>query len=166
MYNNTENFGEDYIIAEFEVPEFIKHDRSRNWYIIAAVAALALLVYAYFTKNFLFAMIIIIGTLIMILRDGQDPSMIGVQINSDGVIVGNRFYDFDELKDFSIVYKPREDNKNLYFEFKNPIKPRLSFPLGDLNPLEMREELIKYLPEDYERENIPLSEGLTKKLKI
>jgi len=51
-------------------------------------------------------------------------------------------------------------------EFKNPIKPRLSIPLRSLDPLTIRNYLVKYLDEDLERTEPPLSEQLTKRLKL
>ena len=50
--------------------------------------------------------------------------------------------------------------KNLYFEFKSVVRQRLSIPLEGENPLPIRENLLKYLPEDLERTNRPLSEEL------
>ena len=42
------------------------------------------------------------------------------------------FYDYDDLKNFAIVYKPRLAAKNLYFEFKNVVRQRLSIPLDEV----------------------------------
>src|SRR3989339_159307 len=46
------------------------------------------------------------------------------------------------------------------FEFKNVLRPRLSISLENMDPLTIRESLLKYLPEDLERTNRPLSEEL------
>lgn len=148
------------------VPEYEKHERSKRWYIIAAVVGVFLIVTAIYTKNFLFAGIIIIASLIIILNDGNEPLEIKISLTDDGVQVGSKFYDYDEVKDFAIVYKPKIGVKNLYFEFKSPIKPRISIPLFDLDPIAIREKLLKYLPENLERTDQSLSEGLSKLLKL
>jgi len=153
-------------IVGWETPEYEKHERTKLWYIIAIVTALLLLLFAFLTANFLFAVIIIIVSLVIILHDSREPDMIKVSLTDEGVIVGRKFYDYDELKNFSIVYKPRQDVKNLYFEFKSAIKPRLSIPLGDMNPLSIRKNLLKYLEEDLERTDQPLSESLAKIFKL
>ena len=67
---------------------------------------------------------------------------------------------------FSVVYKPKQEIKNLYFEFQNSIKPRLSIPLNNINPINIREYLLKYLKEDLTRKNIPVSEELAKLFRI
>lgn len=153
-------------IISWKIPEFDKHKRELGWYIVASIIAILLLIYSFFSSNFLFAVIIIIATLVIILHDGREPMMISFSITDEGVIVGKKFHDFDELKDFSIVYKPRQNIKNLYFEFKNVIRPRLSIPLVKMNPLPIRKILLKYLPEDLERTDQPLSEFFGKLFKL
>ncbi len=153
-------------IMSWQVPEYEKHERNKSWYILAGVIGLLFLIYAVYTKNFLFAVIIIVVALIMILHDSREPDLIKVSITDEGVIVGRKFYDYDEIKNFSIVYKPKQEVKNLYFEFKNVLRQRLSIPLQDMNPLSIRENLLKYLPEDLDRTDQPLSEGLAKMFKL
>ncbi|MDP2708981.1 MAG: hypothetical protein U1C57_02010 [Candidatus Doudnabacteria bacterium] len=153
-------------IIGWKIPEYDQHERAKNWYIAAAVVAALLMVYSFFTGNFLFAAIIIIGAFVIIIHDGQEPVKIDFAITDEGVLVGNNFYDYDALKDFSLVYKPRQGVKNLYFEFKSAVRPRLSIPLHDNNPLPIRENLLKYLPEDLERTDQPLSEALAMLFKL
>ena len=59
-----------------------------------------------------------------------------------------------------------EDNKNLYFEFNNVLKARISIPLEDMNPVKTRKHLLRFLSEDLERTDIPLSESLSKIFKL
>ncbi len=158
------NYGEK--IISWSIPEYDKHERQRNWYIVSAVVGLIFLIYSFFSGNFLFAAIIIIGAFVVIIHDGQEPMAIDFVITDEGLIVGRKFYDYDIIKDFSIVYKPRENIKNLYFEFKNVVRPRLSVPLKSMNPLPIRDNLLKYLPEDLERTDQPLSEALAKMFKL
>ena len=153
-------------IMGWRVPEYDKRVREQGWYIGAAVVAVILMIYAFLSGNFLFAAIIIIGAMVIIIHDGQEPMKVDFSITDEGVIVGKKFYDYDEIKDFSIVYKPHQDVKNLYFEFKNVVKPRLSIPLNNNNPLPIRENLLKYLSEDLERTDQPLSEALAKMFKL
>ena len=158
------NYGEAF--ASWQVPEYEKHKRTKQWYIGAVVLDLLFLLYAFWTANFLFAVIIIVATIVIILFDSREPDMVNISLTDEGVVVGRKFYDYDELKDFVIVYKPRLEVKNLYFEFKASLKHRLSIPLMEMNPLPIRENLLKYLSENLERTDEPLSEGLAKMLKL
>ena len=158
------DFGKEYF--KWQVPEYEKHNRSKAWYILASVFAIVLLLFSLKTGNFLFAIIIMVAALIIILHDGKEPDMVDFVIYSEGLGIGKKFYDYDEIKNFSVIYKLSKNIKNLYFEFNGAIKPRLSIPLGDINPLQIREILLKYLKEDLERTDEPVSEGLAKLFKI
>lgn len=166
MENKENNIKLGKEIVSWYVPEYIKHERNKLWYILAIAAGLGMLVYAFLTSNFLFAVIIIIASLVIILNNGKEPGKVLIIITTEGIIVGKKFYDYDEIKDFSVIYKPRSGIKRLYFEFKSPVRQRLSFPLGDMNPLPIRDNLLKYLHEDLERNNEPLSESLAKLFRL
>ncbi len=162
--NEQIDYGEE--IIGWEVPEYDSHERSRAWYILAGLVALCLLAYSFWVSNFLFAVIIIMAGLVIIIHDGRRPDLVRFSITGEGIVIGRKFYDYDEIRDFAVVYKPKQGVKNLYFEFKSPIKHRLSVPLLDKNPLLIRENLLKYLKEDLERTDQPLSEGLAKLFKL
>ncbi|MDA3840787.1 MAG: hypothetical protein PF572_06935 [Patescibacteria group bacterium] len=163
MEENTQDNIEE---ITWKVPEFEKHERSKNWYIVAGLISVFLLIFALFTSNFLFAVIIVTAALITIIHDGKDADLVDVIIDDEGIIIGRKLYEYDDLKNFSVLFKPKENLKNLYFEFNNPAKQRLSVPLLDNNPLQIRDFLLKYISEDLERTNMPLSENLSKLLKI
>jgi len=148
------------------VPEYDKHEKGGGWYIFYSLIAFLLILYSFLSGNFLFAVIIIIAAIVIVLRDGQEPDFVKISLTEEGVIVGRKFYDYDEFKNFSIVYKPKQEIKNLYFEFNNSLKPRLSIPLKKMNPLLIRKSLLRYLPEDLDRTDRPLSEELGKLFKL
>ena len=165
VQNQTGNDQGDELVS-WQVPEYEKHQRSQTWYILASIIGLLFVFYSIYTRNFLFAVIIIVVALIIILHDSREPDLVKVSLTSEGIILGRKFYDYDEIKDFSIVYKPRQGVKNLYFEFKNVVRQRLSISLENINPLSIRENLLKYLPEDLDRTDHPLSERLAKMFKL
>ncbi|MFA5109364.1 MAG: hypothetical protein WC458_02380 [Patescibacteria group bacterium] len=162
----------------WSVPEYRSPKRSRNWYLIASIFILICLFFCFFTfrawhlvflglsANFLFALIIIIAAIIMIINENRPPLMVDIELGPEGVKIGQKFYDYDAFKNFSVLYKPKQSVKNLYLEFKGSVRPRLSIPLRRLEALNVRNFLIKYLEEDLERTDIPLSEQLTKLLKL
>jgi len=162
----------------WQVPEFKKHQRGRTWYIITGLLVFFCLFFSFFTfqswhlvplglgSNFLFALIIILSAIIMIMNDSQKPLMVDFEIGPEGVKIGRHFYDYDQLKNFSVLYKPKDSIKNLYFEYKNTMHPRLSVPLRRMDALTVRNFLVRYLDEDLTRTVPPLSEQLTKLLKL
>ncbi len=165
MENQQENIEEE-VFASWEVPEYNSHNRSFRWYTIAISISLILLLISFFTQNFLLPVIIIIVAFIFIMQHGQEPERVIINLGHEGIDIGQKFYDYDEFKHFALVYKPKLNDKNLYFEFNNAFKTRISIPLENMNPIELRNHLLQFLDEDLERTDIPLSESLSKMLKL
>jgi hypothetical protein len=148
------------------VHEYEKHERSKKWYVYAIIITTLLLIFSVFTGNFLFAIIIIAFAIITILNDGSHPQRVKIILSIDGVRVGRKFYDYDDLKNFAVVHKERMNISNLYFETKNFFNHRISIPLEDQDPIQIREYLVRFLKEDYERTDLSLSETFARIFKI
>ncbi|HCC22937.1 TPA: hypothetical protein DF272_02045 [Candidatus Falkowbacteria bacterium] len=158
-----EDIGE--VLFEWSAPEFERHDRSRIWYIATGIALAAVLIYAIVTMNFLFLVIILLVSLILVMQHYLDPKDITVKISTSGVLVGQRFHYFQDFKVFWLAYYPPEV-KNLYLEFRGMRRDKLSLPLGDLNPLDIRSALESYIEEDLRRENEPIEDYLARRIKL
>ncbi len=163
---------------KWPIKEYHSPERSKSWYIIAGVFLLICFFFCFFTikawhisalgynSNFFFALILILSSIIMVINSGRKPLEVEFELGPEGIRVGSKFYDYDEIKNFSVIYKPKQSIKNLYFEFKNTIRPRLSVPLRRMDALTIRNFLVRYLDEDLDRTDAPLSEHLTKLLKL
>jgi len=152
-------------LIHWTVPEYHVHDRSTRWYMLASLIGTALFVFSIFSANYLFAIIIIVVAITMILQERTDAPMIEFSINKGGISLGAKEYEYGMFKNFWIYYEPSEA-KTLFFEFKNGVRPRLSIPIENKNPLRIRSLLLQFLTEDIDRENEPLSEQLTRLLKL
>ena len=91
-------------IVEWDVDEYPQHIRSRLWYVLAGLVSVGLVIYSVATSNFLFAIIILMGSVLMLLSIFMKPARIPVVITSTGIIIGDLYYDYQAVKDFSIVY--------------------------------------------------------------
>ncbi len=152
-------------LVEWLIPEYREHARSRRWYLISGAILLLLLTYSLLTANFLFALIIIIASIIVILQDKHEAPKITFSVTEAGIGLGQDFYDYAKLQSFWLYYEP-DEAKTLFLEFKNRIRPRLAIPLFNKNPLHVREHLLKFLNEDISKANEPVSEQLSRLLKI
>ncbi len=158
------NYNPDKI--SWQIPEHDYYKRSWKWYLIASIIAIALIVYAIFTANYTFIIIIVIASALIFFTYDREPNMINFSLEEEGIIFDTRFYDYDEIKNFSVIYKPKENVKKLYFLLNNSLKPRLSIFLEDQDPVAIRNFLLEYLDEDLERLNEPISETISKKLRL
>lgn len=152
-------------LLSWTFPEFTPHERGRGWYIGFLLSVGVLSGIAFWSKNYTFIAVIILAAFILILRFRKQPIDIPIVITEKGVTVGGRNYEWSELKEFWIVYKPPHI-KQLYLNFKRPIRPEMNIGLVNQNPLKVREILREYLLENIEREEEPASEILSRYFKI
>jgi hypothetical protein len=154
------------IVYHWTVKEYEKYPRGRSWYIGAGIIAVALLAYALFTGNNIFALIIILFTIVLYLQEMHDPLDIDFAITQTGIVLGIKYYRFSELENFWIIYAPDQGVKNLYFSPTGYIKHRLQIPLLDYDPRPIRDYLNQFLIENLEEEEEPWSEKMARLLKI
>lgn len=151
-------------IFAWEIEGIEKYERPLVWYVFSGLIGAGLLVYSVWTVNFLFAVIILMFAVITILNEMRNQFIIECKMMENGIMLGDHHYRWKEMETFWIVYQPQEV-KNLYLELKG-IRPRLSIPLNGQNPNKIRDFLRKYVREDLEREQEPLSEYIGRVLKI
>jgi hypothetical protein len=152
-------------LISWEVDEFTKHSRGPVWYTFATIAAVALIVYALFTQNFLFAVIILMFGVIYFLSSFQEPARLEVAVTDNGVVIGNSFVPYRDIKTFAIVYEPPEV-KNLYVELKSRWRPMLSIPLESINPVEVRDLLLPFAIENLEHTEETLTDLVSRLYKL
>ncbi len=151
------------ILLEWKAREFIQFERHPSWYLAGGFIAAILLIIAVATLNFLFALIIIMIGLIIYIYTQKTPEYLNVQIAKTGMKINKRFFSYgDEISAFWILYKPPE-LKNLHFERKSTVSPNLVIELEDMDPIKVREILLKYLPEDTTQEE-KASDRISRKL--
>ncbi len=163
-YENQEPYiGEE--IFRWEVDEYVRHERGPVWYAVAFLVGLSLVLYAIVTRNFLFAIVLIMAGVIIALSALREPQRIPFMVTTRGVALGSQFVPFRELKSFWILYEPPQ-LKNLYVDFRSPITPHLVVPLEEQDPLELRKTLLEFLSENASQEEESMSEILGRLLKL
>jgi hypothetical protein len=163
MVDTIQNKGK--VLIKWHFPEFEQPERTLSWYIILFIIFGALLTYSVLTLNFLFAIIVVMIVVILFLHQRKDPLELEIKIMEAGIEIGDKFYAYKDLDKFFIIYEPPEIS-NLYIEFKSNLKPDLSIPLKDQNPVKVRDILMDFLLEDIDKEEEPTADFLTRWLKF
>ena len=151
-------------LYEWSFPEYEKFSRGKWWYIIVCGLGVVFVLYGMFTGNFLFSLIIALFAIILFIQQHQDPHKISFAITDLGIIVSSRFYEYNELEAFYLIYEP--PTKTLFFETKTLIHPLIHIPLTDQNPLDIRFTLLEFLPENLEKDSEPSSEIAARNWKL
>lgn len=148
---------------EWKTPEFEYYKNSQSWFITVGAIAGILFLIAVFTKNFLFGLLIGISYFLIITYSSKKPDDVKLSISPKGIKINNTLYEFENLKSFWIFYNPPEI-RELSLRSKKMIMPYIKVPIGDINPVEIRRILIKYLPEKKHKESA--IDNITRNLKF
>ncbi len=153
-------------LISWKFPEYQAHKRGKVWHISFFTVGAISAVYAFFTANFLFMMIIVITWIIIYVTGRRKPKKLHFLITEDGIEVENhKFYPWDTINKFWIIYNPPE-SKFLYFNFKSSLRPDLVIPFERANPIKTRETLLRYIDEDLEKEDESLAEMMNREYKL
>jgi hypothetical protein len=152
-------------LLNWHFPEFEKYERTPAWYIALFIIAGALLVYAILSESFLFAVIIVMSTIIILLWHRKEPAELDINIMEAGIEIGNKFYMYKEIKSFFIIYEPPHVT-TLFIQLKTNTKPRISIPLNGQNPVKVRDLLLNFVEEDVDKNDEPGSDYLVRALKL
>lgn len=161
----TQNTITGEIIHEWTVEEYDRHQRGLLWYVLMISVGMILVIYGFVSNNFLFSLIIVLSAIILFIQSYQAPAQVMFRITELGVLLGNRFYNYSELKNFYIIYQPPEV-KTLFIEPKSGLRPVLRIPLLDQDPLDIRDAMTTFMEEDFEREAEPFTDLFARRWKI
>ena len=151
------------INIEWEAPEFQKYEKSRIWFIVAALFALIFFALALLMRNFIFAFMIILMILSVFLYATKQPRIIRFKISGEGIYVENKLYPYDGIKSFWIDYEP-PDLKQLLIVGKKRFSSLVSIPLADQDPVQIRTSLLKFIPEEKQEQSI--SDAIARRLRF
>lgn len=163
MANPQEPRGD--VLMEWSFPEFVRHDRGRGWYVGYILVTLGLLTFSFFSRNYTFAMFIVLLTLVLIIRFRRQPLPVHFAIRDEGIEVDNEYHPWRELKEFWVIYRPPMVKK-VYFTFKSGLRPEMAIALENQNPVRVRQLLSERLLENATREEEPSGDQLSRTLKI
>ena len=157
-------FGE--LVMYWTVKDFHRHERSILWYVLFFVIGIALILYAILTANYIFAVLLVMIGAFMVIRHFQDPQDVPVVILTTGIAIGNHYHEWDEVKDFAIVYEPPEVRK-LYVDFNRLRHPYVSLDIPEeMDPNDLREAMLEFADEDLDRKDEHLTDLVSRLYKF
>ncbi|MEK7576575.1 MAG: hypothetical protein AAB482_02665 [Patescibacteria group bacterium] len=140
------------ISIAWKAPEYVYYKKSPDWYWSLGILGAALIGVALWQNNFLFALITLVGTFAIALYAVRKPRTIEIKISIKGVEIDNTLYPYESLKSFWIFYRPG-GVKELSLMSEKMFMPRIAIPIGDIDPVELRDLLIQSIPETAQEES-------------
>jgi hypothetical protein len=134
------------IFYSWRAPEFEVYEKSKRWYIIAALFILAMITYALFTDSPIMAITYILIGIVGYIYSQKDPRVVTFSITSEGVLADKELYLYENIFSFWIFYEPTH-TKIISLHTKASMLPFVHIPIGDEDPVKLRELLLKNIPE-------------------
>jgi hypothetical protein len=153
------------VVFSWRCHDYVKYQKNTIWYLASFLITASMVVWAIYTLNYLFAVFLVLFYLIVIMYEFKEPEVVDCIITPDGIKHGKHFFFYNSVDNFFIIYQDK-GIKNLYIDFKNPLKGRVIMDLNGLDVIKIREFLLQFLKEDLEREAEPISERLRRLLRI
>jgi hypothetical protein len=116
-----------------------------DWYWAVGIIAVSIAATAYILDNILFAVFIVISTIVLFLRTLQKPREMTYSITQKGIWINKEFHGFRTLESFWI--DDQEDPPLLLLKSKTLLMPLLSIPLEDVDHEALQAYLVLVLPE-------------------
>ncbi len=133
--------------------EYIQPENGKERAILAGILAAGFFIGSLIIKNYLLAIIIGLAYSIIYIYSVRKPLMIDFALTRRGIQVGNRVYEYDNLKSFWVFYAPPE-LKELSVQSKKTLMPYIKIPIENVNPTQLRSILLKYIPEKKQEESV------------
>jgi hypothetical protein len=137
---------ENDIIYSWAAPEFLYHKKSLSWH-LAVYSVILLLVGVMFILKQWFAIPVFLLIAVLIYQYAEvKPRNVDVAITRLGIMVGEKFYPFSEIRVFWILYNP--PLKQLNFELTKRFSPVISVSLKGVDSGSVKDILSINIVED------------------
>lgn len=101
---NEAEVGQNEVIAEWSAQEFIEQQKNAKWYLMLVVIAVLLsLILFLITKEIMSVVVTLLLALAVGVFGSAKPKIVKYTIDSLGVAIDNKHYNFSEFKSFSII---------------------------------------------------------------
>lgn len=144
--NEEKNAFHDHVIS-WEAPEYVKHEKTLLWFIIAAIMAILLIIYAAIVSNWTMIIAIVVVSAIYVWMHGQAPRHVKIMISKTGIKFGDKEIPYQNIARFWIIYNPPHV-KTLNIKSNSRFYPDLAIELGDQDPAELRTFLCAHVREE------------------
>lgn len=134
------------VLIHWKAREFEEPVRSRKWHLFAALILILIIAFAIYMDAMVMAITFILIGIVGYVYMGKAPRVLNFMITYDGILAGKELYNFKTLKSFWIFYE--ENLKVISIHTDGYLSPYVHIPLADQDPVEIREILIKYVPEE------------------
>lgn len=141
------------MIIEWETYEYEPRERSNNWYWLVGLVSVGLVIMAIVLKNFLLAILVLLGAFTLMLYAARKPRVVKVAVSRRGVQIHQNLFPFHSLRSFWV--HDDEVERKIIIRSEKLLMPHLHIPLAEeVDHEALRLFLLDFLPEEPHRPTI------------
>src|SRR3989338_794945 len=137
----------------WQAPEYEKPEKPGERAIIGGIIAAGFFAGAIFIGNYLLSLIVFLTYVVFYIYTFREPKLVEFSITDRGVRIDDKIYEYGELRSFCIFFEPPYQ-KILSLESGKVIMPYIRIPLEGVDPIELKNALMKHLPERRHKESL------------
>lgn len=126
--------------------EYKKKEKTADWYWAVGIITMSLIIISIILKNYSFVVLLVVAIITTYIFSTKDPELLEVKIDKRGLIVNKNMYPFATLESFWVDIS-EENNHKLILRSKKTLMTLIIIPIDEINHLDIRDFLLKYLPE-------------------
>jgi len=150
-------------LIEWSAYEFEYHKKDQKWFMIFWIISGGIFFSLIIMKNIFGAAMFALFSIIIYIYANKEPEIIKCSISDKGLLINDRLFPFSSLSSFWIFYE--KDIKKLIIISNFKVMPKVEIPLGDANPVKIRELLLKKGVKEKEEEE-SISDIIARKLRF
>jgi len=134
-------------ILSWQAQEHREIPRSQKWYWYVGIAIIIIAGISVYFSNFIFAIIVVVGGVLLMFFAHTNPDTIHITIDRGGVRVDNKLYPYKNLKQFSIINKPQLNEYRLLVITSDKLGRLLNLPIDSevIDPEEIHKALEEFV---------------------
>ncbi len=134
------------VVAYWQGPEYEVLPKSKRWYFISVAFIIGMVLFSVWTNSHIVAILFLVIGAVGFLYIIMPPRVLDYAITEDGFVVGDQLYYYDEIESFWIFYEPPH-TRIISLNVEGHLFPYVHVPLHELDPVDVREALLEYMPE-------------------
>jgi len=135
-------------IIAWKAPDYYTFEKSPYWSLGIGALAIVLCAILIFTQNYFPIIIIVLAVIVTFQIAHERPPTQEFALDEGGILSRNSYLPYLEIKSFWVA---KHGNKSvLYLEPVNRAKSAITIPLGNQNPNEVKDFLLRFVPEKFE----------------
>jgi hypothetical protein len=92
------------LLLSWNASEFMEHEKSSTWYVYLFFITIVIGAGIYFlTKDKITTAVIVIAGVVFGYFGARKPKNVNYQLDGDGIMIGQKFYDYNSFKSFALI---------------------------------------------------------------